>query len=65
MLAPGWAPMPPVLVAGNGDRALRRAAAYGDGWLSIALRPEEVAASLVTLGEPQGRRQHGPSAPRA
>jgi alkanesulfonate monooxygenase SsuD/methylene tetrahydromethanopterin reductase-like flavin-dependent oxidoreductase (luciferase family) len=61
-LAPG-SPMPPVLVAGNGDRALRRAAVYGDGWLSIALPPEEVAASLVTLGELAA--QHGRPAPRA
>jgi hypothetical protein len=30
-LAPG-SPMPPVLVAGNGDRALRRAAAFAAGW---------------------------------
>lgn len=61
-LAPG-APMPPVLVAGNGDRALRRAAAYGDGWLSIALPPEEVASGLVALGELAA--QHGRPAPRA
>jgi alkanesulfonate monooxygenase SsuD/methylene tetrahydromethanopterin reductase-like flavin-dependent oxidoreductase (luciferase family) len=61
-LAPG-APMPPVLVAGNGDRALRRAAAYGDGWLSIALPPEEVAAGLATLGELAAA--YGRPAPRA
>jgi len=40
-LAPGSA-MPPVLVAGKGDKALRRAAAYGDGWLCIGRLPEEV-----------------------
>ena len=61
-LAPG-APMPPVLVAGNGDRALRRAAAYGDGWPSIALPPEEVAAGLVALGELAA--QQARPAPRA
>jgi alkanesulfonate monooxygenase SsuD/methylene tetrahydromethanopterin reductase-like flavin-dependent oxidoreductase (luciferase family) len=61
-LAPG-SPMPPVLVAGNGDRALRRAAAYGDGWLSIALPPEEVAASLGVLGE--FAAQFGRPTPRA
>jgi alkanesulfonate monooxygenase SsuD/methylene tetrahydromethanopterin reductase-like flavin-dependent oxidoreductase (luciferase family) len=61
-LAPG-SPMPPVLVAGNGDRALRRAARYGDGWLSIALPPEEVASRRATLGELAA--QHGRPAPRA
>lgn len=49
-LSPGSV-MPPVLIAGNGDRALRRAAAYGDGWISIALPPQQVALSLATLGE--------------
>ena len=48
-LAPGSA-MPPVLVAGNGDRALRRAAAYGDGWVCIGLPPADVAAGLAVLG---------------
>jgi alkanesulfonate monooxygenase SsuD/methylene tetrahydromethanopterin reductase-like flavin-dependent oxidoreductase (luciferase family) len=60
-LAPG-SPMPPVLVAGNGDRALRRAAAYGDGWLSIALPPEDVAEGLAVLGGLAA--QHGRPAPR-
>ena len=49
-LAPG-ATMPPVLVAGNGDRALRRAAAYGDGWMSIGLSPEDAATGSATLRE--------------
>jgi alkanesulfonate monooxygenase SsuD/methylene tetrahydromethanopterin reductase-like flavin-dependent oxidoreductase (luciferase family) len=48
-LAPGSV-MPPVLVAGNGDKALRRAAAYGDGWLCIGLPPEEVSGGLTMLG---------------
>ncbi|MGD0706295.1 MAG: LLM class flavin-dependent oxidoreductase [Trebonia sp.] len=61
-LAPG-APMPAVLVAGNGDRALRRAAAYGDGWVSVALPPEEVASSLVVLGDLAAK--HGRPVPRA
>ena len=49
-LSPGSV-MPPVLIAGDGDRAMRRAAAFGDGWISIALPPEEVPARLSTLGE--------------
>jgi alkanesulfonate monooxygenase SsuD/methylene tetrahydromethanopterin reductase-like flavin-dependent oxidoreductase (luciferase family) len=48
-LSPG-APMPPVLIAGNGERALRRAAEFGDGWISVALPPSEVAVSLARLG---------------
>jgi alkanesulfonate monooxygenase SsuD/methylene tetrahydromethanopterin reductase-like flavin-dependent oxidoreductase (luciferase family) len=49
-LEPG-APMPPLLVAGDGDRALRRAAAYGDGWVSVGLASDAVASSLALLGE--------------
>ena len=55
--------MPPVLIAGNGDRALRRAAAYADGWLSIALPPEEVASGLAALGDLAA--QQARPAPRA
>jgi alkanesulfonate monooxygenase SsuD/methylene tetrahydromethanopterin reductase-like flavin-dependent oxidoreductase (luciferase family) len=61
-LSPG-AVMPPVLIAGNGDRALRRAAAYGDGWVSIGLPPHEVASVLATLGELAAG--HGRPVPRA
>jgi alkanesulfonate monooxygenase SsuD/methylene tetrahydromethanopterin reductase-like flavin-dependent oxidoreductase (luciferase family) len=49
-LSPGSV-MPPVLIAGDGDRAMRRAAAFGDGWISIGLPADEVAARLSTLGE--------------
>jgi alkanesulfonate monooxygenase SsuD/methylene tetrahydromethanopterin reductase-like flavin-dependent oxidoreductase (luciferase family) len=48
-LAPGSL-MPSVLVAGNGSKALRRAAAYGDGWMSIGLPPEAVVGGLAVLG---------------
>ena len=61
-LAPG-SPMPPVLVAGNGDKALRRAAAYGDGWVCIGLSPDEVAAGLAVLDGLAA--QHGLLVPRA
>lgn len=47
-LAPGSV-MPPVLIAGNGTKARRRAAAYGDGWMSIALSPSDVSAGLAEL----------------
>ncbi|MEU6646468.1 LLM class flavin-dependent oxidoreductase [Saccharomonospora sp. NPDC046836] len=48
-LAPGSA-MPPVVVAGNGRAALRRAARYGDGWASIALPPEKIASGIAEIG---------------
>lgn len=61
-LAPG-ATMPPVLVAGNGKKALQRAAAYGDGWMSIGLAPDQVAESLATLARLAAER--GRPTPRA
>jgi alkanesulfonate monooxygenase SsuD/methylene tetrahydromethanopterin reductase-like flavin-dependent oxidoreductase (luciferase family) len=61
-IAPG-ATMPPVLVAGNGQKALRRAAAYGDGWMSIGLSPEDAAAGMATLRELAA--ELGRPAPRA
>lgn len=56
-LAPGAA-MPPVVVAGEGRAALRRAARFGDGWATIAAAPETVAAKLTEingLAAEQGR----------
>ncbi|MFE7742645.1 LLM class flavin-dependent oxidoreductase [Nocardia sp. NPDC057455] len=56
-LTPG-ATMPPVLVAGDGERARRRAAAYAEGWIAIGLAPNRVRASvaeLTTLAAEYGR----------
>lgn len=56
-LAPA-APMPPIVVAGNGDRALQRAATYGDGWAAIGISPAEMATysgTLATLAAQYGR----------
>jgi alkanesulfonate monooxygenase SsuD/methylene tetrahydromethanopterin reductase-like flavin-dependent oxidoreductase (luciferase family) len=61
-LSPG-ATMPPVLVGGNGERAMRRAAAYGDGWISIGLSPEDASAGIAALGELAA--EHGRPTPRA
>jgi alkanesulfonate monooxygenase SsuD/methylene tetrahydromethanopterin reductase-like flavin-dependent oxidoreductase (luciferase family) len=61
-LAPA-ATMPPVLVAGNGKKALQRAAAYGDGWMSIGLTPDEVTESLAALGRLAA--ENGRPTPRA
>ncbi|WP_141812837.1 LLM class flavin-dependent oxidoreductase [Nocardia bhagyanarayanae] len=52
-LSPG-ATMPPILVAGDGPRARRRAAEYADGWITIGASPTRIAASareLTTLAE--------------
>jgi alkanesulfonate monooxygenase SsuD/methylene tetrahydromethanopterin reductase-like flavin-dependent oxidoreductase (luciferase family) len=49
-LTPG-ATMPPVLIAGNGPAARRRAAAHATSWMSIGLTPQDVAAGLAQLAE--------------
>lgn len=49
-LAPG-ATVPPILVAGDGPRARRRAAEFADGWLAIGLAPQEVATATKELSE--------------
>lgn len=49
-IAPG-AKVPPIFVAGNGVRAHRRAAAYGDGWATIAMTPDEVRTNLERINE--------------
>ncbi|MGK8524340.1 LLM class flavin-dependent oxidoreductase [Nocardia asteroides] len=47
-MAPG-ATMPPVLVAGDGERARRRAAAHAEGWVAIGLEPGRVRANVAEL----------------
>ncbi|MGW4715698.1 LLM class flavin-dependent oxidoreductase [Nocardia sp. NPDC004260] len=47
-LAPG-ATMPPVLVAGDAERARRRAAEYAEGWVAIGLEPNQVGAHVAEL----------------
>lgn len=49
-IAPG-ATVPPILVAGDGEKAVARAARFGDGWVSIGLAVDDVAARLEALGE--------------
>ncbi|MDP6708454.1 MAG: TIGR03619 family F420-dependent LLM class oxidoreductase [Alphaproteobacteria bacterium] len=52
-------PHPPILIGGTTNAALRRVARLGDGWLSVALRPEKIPERLATLRrltEAQGRR---------
>ncbi|HWM04861.1 MAG TPA: LLM class flavin-dependent oxidoreductase [Actinophytocola sp.] len=45
------APMPPVLVGGNSDVALRRVIAYGDGWLPSLISPGRLAERVAVLRE--------------
>ncbi|MGV9587240.1 LLM class flavin-dependent oxidoreductase [Nocardia farcinica] len=49
-LSPG-ATVPPVLVAGDGPRARRRAAEFAQGWIAIAATPEQAAAGGRELAE--------------
>ncbi|MFI5781021.1 LLM class flavin-dependent oxidoreductase [Nocardia sp. NPDC051570] len=56
-LSPG-ATVPPILVAGDGPRARRRAAEFADGWLGIGQTPEQVRqarAELAALAAEFGR----------
>ena len=39
----------PIFLGGNGDKALARVAAFGDGWYGFNLKPEEVEERLKTL----------------
>jgi alkanesulfonate monooxygenase SsuD/methylene tetrahydromethanopterin reductase-like flavin-dependent oxidoreductase (luciferase family) len=64
-LAPGTehslepsAPMPPVLVGGRSDRAVERAAQFGDAWLPMWVSPGTLARRaerLAELSESHGR----------
>lgn len=49
-LAPG-VPVPPIVVGGMADAALRRAATYGDGWYSLPVPPDQLAAPVARLAE--------------
>ena len=68
-LAPGTehslepsAPMPPILVGGRSDRAVERAAQFGDAWLPMWVSPETLAQRaerLAELSEAHGRPTPG------
>jgi alkanesulfonate monooxygenase SsuD/methylene tetrahydromethanopterin reductase-like flavin-dependent oxidoreductase (luciferase family) len=49
-LSPGT-PVPPIIVGGASDAALRRTVARADGWYSFPVPPEMVASSYARLGE--------------
>jgi len=42
-------PAPPVILGGMGPNALKRVAAWGDGWMPIAMPPDRVAGARRTL----------------
>ena len=56
-------PVPPLWVGGTSLAALRRAARFGDGWLSGAQTPAEFQASLRQLG--QAAEEEGRPCPAA
>jgi alkanesulfonate monooxygenase SsuD/methylene tetrahydromethanopterin reductase-like flavin-dependent oxidoreductase (luciferase family) len=45
------APMPPVLVGGNSEAAMRRAILYGNGWAPSLITPSDLAAKMTRLRE--------------
>lgn len=49
-ISPG-ATVPPLLVAGDGPRARRRAAEFADAWMAIAASPEQIETSARELRE--------------
>jgi probable F420-dependent oxidoreductase len=48
---PAQRPWPPILVGGESDAALRRAARLGDGWIGIDHTPGSVASPVARLRE--------------
>lgn len=45
------APVPPILVGGNSEAAMRRAVLYGDGWVPSLISPAALAGKVVRLRE--------------
>jgi probable F420-dependent oxidoreductase len=50
-------PHPPIIVGGESERALRRAASLGDGWIGVEHTPESVVSQVARLREL--RAEHG------
>ena len=49
-------PHPPIIVGGNSDAALRRAAELGQGWYALGLSPEQLAPRIEKLEALLARR---------
>ncbi|MFI6997852.1 LLM class flavin-dependent oxidoreductase [Nocardia sp. NPDC050175] len=58
-LAPGAA-MPPILIGGNSTRARRRAADYGEGWITIQSDPAQLIKDIAELQEFAAQRERAP-----
>ncbi|MFI5898420.1 LLM class flavin-dependent oxidoreductase [Actinoplanes sp. NPDC051513] len=56
-LAPA-APVPPLLVGGNSDVAIRRAATSGDGWYPSQITPNTLASGVAKLRQATADREH-------
>ncbi|MGI5284323.1 LLM class flavin-dependent oxidoreductase [Nonomuraea polychroma] len=50
VLAPA-APVPPIMIGGNSEAAMRRAVLYGDGWTPSLISPEALAGKAARLRE--------------
>ena len=51
--------MPPILIGGRSNAALRRAARYGDAWMTVWMDPDEIVvrrALLADMAQEEGRR---------
>ena len=44
-------PHPPVIIGGSGPNVKKRVAAWGDGWMPIALPPEKLGAARAEIAE--------------
>jgi alkanesulfonate monooxygenase SsuD/methylene tetrahydromethanopterin reductase-like flavin-dependent oxidoreductase (luciferase family) len=51
LLKPIQRPHIPILVGGNGEVALRRAAGLGQGWIPLFQQPTELKPKIARLGE--------------
>ncbi len=47
--APVQRPHPPVVLGGMGPNAIKRVAAWGDGWLPIAMPPDDIRAARAEI----------------
>src|SRR2546428_13227922 len=55
-------PHPPVILGGMGPNARKRVAAWGDGWLPLALPPDEVAEARREIARRARERDADPQA---
>jgi alkanesulfonate monooxygenase SsuD/methylene tetrahydromethanopterin reductase-like flavin-dependent oxidoreductase (luciferase family) len=56
-LEPAMAAPPRILIGGRGERALSRAARFGDAWLPMWLTPEKLASRAERLAELSAERR--------